>query len=56
MATKLLIPSEQAFCFKPCSVASVFIKAPLLIAFAPDFIDFMGGNIVIDKVGKSEQR
>merc|ERR1719311_1307199 len=28
----------------PCSVAIVFSKAPLLIAFAPVFIDFMGGN------------
>merc|ERR1719420_831953 len=46
MATRLLITSEQAFCFKLCSVASAFVKAPFVIAFAPAFIDFfMGGNI-----------
>merc|ERR1719491_1116853 len=45
MATTLLITSEQAFCFRPCSVASAFAKADLDIAFAPAFIDFMGGSI-----------
>merc|ERR1740117_2284309 len=46
MATMLLITSEQAFCFKPCSVASAFARAPFVIAFAPAFIDFfIGGNI-----------
>merc|ERR1719420_2647130 len=50
MATTLLITSEQAFCFKPCSVASAFVMAPLVIAFPPAFIDFMGGNMVPDKV------
>merc|ERR1711865_888179 len=49
MATMLLITSEQAFCFRPCSVASAFVKAPLVIAFfAPAFLDFMGGNMVLD--------
>merc|ERR1719446_24467 len=50
MATMLLITSEQAFCFKPCSVASAFVMAPLVIAFPPAFIDFIGGNMVLDKV------
>merc|ERR1719263_872634 len=49
MATKLLITSEQALCFKPCSVAIAFIKAPFVIAFLPAFIDFMGGNMVPHK-------
>merc|ERR1719359_817353 len=46
MATMLLITSEQAFCFKPCSVASAFVMAPLVIAFLPAFMDFMGGSMV----------
>merc|ERR1712080_11171 len=50
MATMLLITSEQAFCFKPCSVASAFVMAPLVIAFPPAFIDFMGGSMVLGKV------
>merc|ERR1719482_2671348 len=50
MATKLLITSEQAFCFNPFSVASVFIIAPFVMALAPAFIDFMGGNIVLGKM------
>merc|ERR1740130_2015057 len=52
MATMLLIISEQAFCFKPCSVARVFAKAPFVIAFAPAFMDFfMGGNIAVNERG-----
>merc|ERR1719421_2505321 len=47
MATRLLITSEQAFCFKPCSVASDFVMAPLVIAFPPAFIDFIGGSMVL---------
>merc|ERR1711934_1116689 len=35
IVTKLLITSEQAFCFKLCSVASAFVKAPFVIALAP---------------------
>merc|ERR1719261_2141674 len=46
MATTLLITSEQAFCLRPCSVASAFVMAPFVIAFPPAFIDFMGGSIV----------
>merc|ERR1719337_405154 len=49
MATKLLITWEQAFCFKPCSVARVFIMAPFVIALPPAFfIDFMGGNMALN--------
>merc|ERR1719262_569050 len=50
MATMLLITSEQAFCFKPCSVASAFVMAPLVIAFPPAFIDFIGGNMLPGKI------
>merc|ERR1719262_1626303 len=53
MATMLLITSEQAFCFKPCSVASAFVMAPFVIALPPAFIDFMGGSMVLGKVGIS---
>merc|ERR1719420_2311539 len=54
MATRLLITSEQAFCFKLCSVASAFVKAPFVIAFAPAFMDFIGGNMasVTEKNGE----
>merc|ERR1711865_1301158 len=52
MATMLLISSEQAFCFKPCSVARAFAKAPFVIAFAPVF---MGGNIAVDKRERTKQ-
>merc|ERR1719446_1652911 len=47
MATMLLITSEQAFCFRLCSVASAFVMAPFDMAFPPAFIDFdfMGGNM-----------
>merc|ERR1719359_1743309 len=48
MVTKLLSTCEQVLALKPCSVAMVFSKAPLLMAFAPDFIafiDFMGGSM-----------
>merc|ERR1719263_1232951 len=48
MATRLLITSEHAFCFKPCSVASALDKAPFVIALPPAFMDFfMGGNMVL---------
>merc|ERR1719163_1774299 len=50
MATMLLMTSEQAFCFKPCSVASAFVMAPLVMALPPAFIDFMGGSMLLDKV------
>merc|ERR1719149_127943 len=57
-ATRLLITSEQALCFKLCSVASALVKAPLVMAlpFAPAFIDFMGGNIVTAEGRKKRQR
>merc|ERR1719502_734314 len=49
MVTKLFTTSEQTFCFKLCSVASAFVRAPFVIALAPAFIDFdfMGGNILL---------
>merc|ERR1711865_533188 len=49
-ATRLLITSEQAFCFKLCSVASALVKAPFVMAlpFVPAFIDFIGGNMARD--------
>merc|ERR1712093_925322 len=50
MATMLLITSEQAFCFKPCSVASAFVMAPLVIALPLTFIDFIGGSMLIGRV------
>merc|ERR1719345_310883 len=43
MATTLLINSEQAFCFRPCSAASAFV-----MALPPAFIDFMGGSMVFE--------
>merc|ERR1719305_1665362 len=47
MATRLLITSEQAFCFSSCSAARAYVMAPLLIAFLPPaFMDFMGGSIL----------
>merc|ERR1719162_2227607 len=56
MATMLLMISEQAFCFRPCSVASAFVKAPFVMAFlAPAFMDFMGGNMMLDR-GVIEQK
>merc|ERR1719401_1269162 len=52
MATKLLITSEHFLVFKLFSVANAFTRAPLLIALAaPAFIDFIGGNMVLDNVG-----
>merc|ERR1719324_1408974 len=45
--TRLFSTLEQAFVFKPCSVAIAFNKAPFVMAFAaPVFMDFMGGNMV----------
>merc|ERR1719409_1763048 len=41
MATKLSSTSEQVFVFISCSVAIAFVKAPLVIALVPVFIDFM---------------
>merc|ERR1712059_73226 len=56
MATMLLITSEQAFCFRLCSVASAFVMAPFDIAFPPAFIDFMGGSMVLGKVREKQRR
>merc|ERR1719326_2763003 len=50
IATRLLITSEQAFCFNSCSVASALVIAPLLIAFLPPaFMVFMGGSMMLGK-------
>merc|ERR1712070_1354084 len=47
MATRLLMTSEQAFCFNSCSVARAFVMAPLLMAFLPPaFMVFMGGSMI----------
>merc|ERR1719253_1442500 len=54
MATRLLMTWEHAFCFMSFSVASILKMAPLLIALAPAFIDFMGGNMMLDKVKATE--
>merc|ERR1719473_1196535 len=54
MATMLLMTSEQAFCFKPCSVANDFVMAPLVIALPPAFMDFIGGSMVeVERSGAS---
>merc|ERR1719446_1453949 len=51
MATRLLMTSEQAFCFNSCSVARAFVMAPLLMAFLPPaFMDFMGGSMMLRKM------
>merc|ERR1719408_826318 len=45
--TRLLMTSEQAFCFSSCCVASALVMAPLLMAFLPPaFMDFMGGSMM----------
>merc|ERR1719235_942730 len=46
-ATRLFNTLEQAFVFTPCSVAMALSNAPFVMAFAPVFIDFMGGNMVL---------
>merc|ERR1719399_241848 len=51
MVTRLLMTSEQAFCFNSCSVARTFVMAPFVIAFLPAaFMDFMGGSILSHNV------
>merc|ERR1719399_1892602 len=50
MVTRLLMTSEQAFCFNSCCVARALVMAPLLMAFLPPaFIDFMGGSMISGK-------
>merc|ERR1719191_2683827 len=46
MSTKLLNTCEHSFTFKPCSSAIAFKKAPLVMAFAAAFIDFMGAILL----------
>merc|ERR1719272_2280300 len=56
MATRLLMTSEQAFCFSSCSIARAFVMAPLLIAFLPPaFIDFMGGSMMLGGRARRQQ-
>merc|ERR1719482_1901342 len=55
MATMLLITSEQAFCFRLCSVASAFVMAPFVIALPPAFMDFIGGSIVLGKINRESE-
>merc|ERR550537_1648153 len=56
MATRLLMTSEQAFCFNSCSMARAFVIAPLLIAFLPPaFMDFMGGSMLSSKAWIGQQ-
>merc|ERR1719502_2319884 len=45
MATRLLITSEQAFCFNSCCVASALVMAPL----PPAFMDFIGGSMLYEE-------
>merc|ERR1719158_1796311 len=54
MATTLLITSEQAFCLRPCSVASAFVKAPLVIALPAAFMDLMGGSMAKAKQSRKQ--
>merc|ERR1711862_511507 len=49
MATKLLSTCEHVLVLRPLSVAMVFNRAPLVMAFAPAFMDFIGGNISLEK-------
>merc|ERR1719181_1439563 len=55
MSAMLFKTSEHTFCFKPCSVAIAFAKAPFVMAFlAPAFIDFIGGNIARQREGEKD--
>merc|ERR1719504_147520 len=45
ISTKLLNTCAHSFVVKPCSSAIAFKKAPLLIAFAATFIDFIGAML-----------
>merc|ERR1719321_1745549 len=45
MSTKLLNTCVHSFVFRPCSSAIAFKTAPLLIAFAATFIDFIGAML-----------
>merc|ERR1712217_94590 len=49
MLTKLSNTWEQVLVLIPCSVAIVFNKVPLLMAFAPAFIDFIGGAMLFER-------
>merc|ERR1719230_1729830 len=51
MATRLLMTSEQAFCFNSCSVA----RALLMAFLPPAFMDFMGGSMMFRKMGTAPE-
>merc|ERR1719389_1069651 len=46
MSTKLLNTCEHSFTFKPCSSAIAFRNAPLVMALAAAFVDFMGAILL----------
>merc|ERR1719421_444120 len=59
--TRLFKTPEQAFVFKPCSVAIAFKSAPFVMAFAPPafMAFFIGGNMMSEEeqvsvMGKSK--
>merc|ERR1719262_456428 len=56
-AAKLLRSFEQTVALSSCSSASVFARAPLVIALAPAFIAFIAfmGAIVSDKVQRNRK-
>merc|ERR1719267_23579 len=57
MATRLLMTSEQAFCFNSCWVARALVMAPLLMAFLPPaFIDFIGGSMMSARGGQAKDQ
>merc|ERR1712054_130807 len=39
-----------------CSVAIAFKKVPFVIAFAPAFIDFIGGNMMLSEKRFEDQK
>merc|ERR1719310_2623149 len=45
MSIKLLNTCAHSLVFKPCSSAIAFKKAPLLMALAAVFIDFIGAML-----------
>merc|ERR1719451_183273 len=46
MSTKLLSTFEHVLLLMSFSAAMAFSNAPLVMAFAPAFIDFIGGNML----------
>merc|ERR1719408_519900 len=59
MSTRLLNTLEHSLVFKPCSSAIAFRNAPLLMAFAPafmDFIAFMGAMLLHGEEANFDRR